>query len=104
MSNIWIEEHFINKTRGYRFGDTEIHDSGEDNVGKLFKALAREYGRCATKVYTTARGKDIPVGWVFEKKMQYEGSRREDDTYIREVWVSCYSEPVGETIRYLEVK
>lgn len=107
MSNIWIEESFVNRTKGYRIHDSEIHDSDEDNVGRLYKSLSREYGRCVSKVFVDRQGKTKAVGWVFEKKMRYDDARGNDpdDYYVREVWVTCYAGPM-EHVRpeYVEVK
>lgn len=94
--NIWIEETFINKDKGYRFGDSGVYESFTDDKGKLFKSLQKEYGRCVSRVYVDQKeGPPKQIGWVFEKKMQYEDARnnKPESFYMREVWVSLYTGP-----------
>lgn len=85
-----MKETFINQTKGYRFGDNDWYEPYTDNVGKLFRSLQKEYGRCVSKVYRDTKDKTITCGWVFEKRMKYEDARGNDpdrDYYTREVWV-----------------
>jgi hypothetical protein len=87
-----IRETFINQTKGYRFGDSGWYEAYTDDVGKLFRSMQREYGRCASSVYIDPPdgGNPIRTGWVFEKRMKYEDARGNDqerDYYVREVWV-----------------
>jgi len=86
-----MQETFINQTKGYHFGDTDWYEPYTDNIGKLFRNLQQEYGRCSGKVYVDTKEGTKPVGWVFEKRMKYDDARGNDpdrDFYIREVWVS----------------
>jgi len=89
-ASLFIHEEYVNATEGYRFGDSgdEPYEAYTDNIGDLFRSLQRENGRCTGKVYVdTVDGKPITVGWVFQKRMQYEDSQ---DTYLREVWVTLH--------------
>lgn len=87
-----ISEVFINETKGYRFGNTEPYEPFTDDIGKLFRSLQREYGRCMGRMYVEPNNE--PIGWVFSKKMQYEDSHEE---YVREVWVKLHDAPITVT-------
>lgn len=88
----------FNATKGYSYGEDELSlkdcvdcEELEDgsiqvNKGELFKTLAKEYGRCTGKMYYDgADGAAIPIGWVFEKRVQYSDCK---DTYLQEAWIS----------------
>jgi hypothetical protein len=101
--NLWVSETFLNKTKDFRFGDTEPYETYTDTIGQLFREMQREYGRCVSRVYTDASGTTKQIGWVFEKRMQYEDARGNDterDYYIREVWVTVYTAPPTKSIKY----
>lgn len=92
-----IQETYVNETQGYRFGDSDWFEPYTDNMGKLFRDLQKEYGRCTGKVYTDTVDGAKQVGWVFEKQMQYEDARPryndygrllKPETYLRAVWVT----------------
>lgn len=52
MANVMISETFINHSKGYCIGDTDPYEPyHSDNIGKLFRVLSREYGRCISSVY-----------------------------------------------------
>jgi hypothetical protein len=82
-----IQETYINETKDHIFGESPWIDTSINNRGELFRALQREYGRCISRVYVDIPeyGQPDQIGWVFEKRMQYEDSQ---DFYIRHVWVS----------------
>lgn len=83
-----IKETFINQDKNYIYGDSGWYEPYTDNPGALYRSLQSEYGRCTGRVYIDLpNGKAKPVGWVFVKRMEYEGSRNRE-TYIREAWVS----------------
>lgn len=85
-----IREVFVNETKGYQFGESDWYEPFTDDVGRLFLDLQREYGRCRSKVY-----RDLPtggaqaIGWVFEKRMEYDDYRGHGERYyVRSVWVT----------------
>jgi hypothetical protein len=92
---LMISETFINADKGYRFGESEPYEPYTDDVGSLFRAMRREYGRCVSSVYVDAPdGKVKRVGWVFRKRMEYEDYRgRGERFYTREVWVTLHDAP-----------
>ncbi len=92
MTNLYVEENWINASEGHRNGDSEIYETFTDNRGELYRAMRREYGRCVSKVYIND---GQPVGWVFQKRQQYDDS---PETFLLETWVTVYSEPPTETI------
>ena len=56
------------------------------SLGELFKGLQLDYGRCVSKVYRDRKDSPpIQVGWVFQKRVEYDDCPGE--SYIREVWV-----------------
>lgn len=86
MSRLLISEIFVNKTKGYQFGDSGEYEAFTDNRGKLFRSLQQEYGRCVSKMYIdTKDGRTLVTGWVFEKQMCYDDCT---EFYVREVWVN----------------
>ena len=95
---LFIQETFINKTRNARIGETEVYQAFTDEIGKLYRDLVREYGRCRGKVYIdrVARA-PMAIGWTFEKRVKYDDS---PETYLREVWVSVHSAKPTKTIEY----
>ena len=95
MSNLYVQESYVNLDRGYRFGDTPFYESAYSDRGNLFRACVREYGRCTGRVYVDKRdGTPRAVGWVFIKRMPYDNSR---ETYTREVWITVCDKPPTET-------
>ena len=101
-----VFEAYINRTEGYRLGDhsydVETEAYFDPEVGEVFKYARSEYGRCTGKVYIdikphhlgfgiNSKPETMHVGWVFEKRMQYEDSK---ETYLREVWVTI-DPPIG---------
>lgn len=88
---LMVQETYVDKTKGYRFSESEWYEAYTDSRRKLFRNCQQEYGKCVSKVYVDTQEGTKQVGWVFEKKMVYEDCRNrptEDDKYIREVWVS----------------
>lgn len=86
---LWVRETFVNETRGYRFGETPAYETYTDDLGRLFRDMQREYGRCVSSMYVDKRdGRTVQTGWVFSKRMQYEDC---DETYTREVWVEVFA-------------
>jgi hypothetical protein len=90
-----VQEDFINLTKSTRYGEGEPTETcyESNDTGGLCARLAGEYGRCTSKVYldTKSRG-TIAIGWVFQKKVEYDDAYRYDDKgkreYLREVWVT----------------
>ncbi len=83
-----IQISHINKDKGYIYSQYGEKLDRQDRRG-LFRRLSREFGRCVSKVYV---GAGTPVGWVFEKKVQYEDAKDSNDTYIMETWVTISEE------------
>ncbi len=92
-----IQENFINRTEGYRFGDSDKYEPFTDDLGRLYKFLMAEYGRCTSRVYVdTKQNGTKAVGWVFIKRMKYEDCNK---TYLREVWVTLFDSPDDVTVQ-----
>ena len=94
---LYVQEEYVNVDRDVRYEGTGTpYESAYETteIGGLYRALVREYGRCTGRVYldTQSRG-TVAVGWVFLKRERYDGS--DDDTYLQETWVSVF-EPCGE--------
>jgi len=87
---LYVQESFVNATKGYRFGDTDVTETDCETSGELYRIMQREYGRCDSKIYINGDDGPIPVGWVFIKRVEYEDS---SETYLREVWVTVYDAP-----------
>ena len=94
-------ESYVNLGRGVRFGDTDWADCYTDDLGELYRAARREFGRCTSKVYVDLPdGKVKQVGWCFLKRVEYEDAYRYgfcgEKTYLREVWVTYRQVPAAE--------
>ncbi len=95
---IYLSETVVNRTKGHRLGDVEPYESRFDDVGKLFRSLQREYGRCESRMYVdTSEGKAKPIGWVFVKRVPYDDS---PETFLREVWVSLHEREPERSVEY----
>lgn len=84
-ATVYIQESFVDQTRGVRLWEDGPYETWTDDIKQLFCQAQREYGRCISKVYVDGStvGDVRAVGWVFEKKLQYENSQ---DLYTQEVW------------------
>lgn len=109
---LYVSEVFIDQNRNVIFGETQPYETHCTTPGELFKEMQSEYGRCVSRVYRDKKDRTVAVGWVFEKRMLYEGWSRvdswgdrkakpdEDDYYIREVWVTVHTAPPTRTVEY----
>ena len=80
-----ISETYINATEGFQYGSADPYEPFTDDIGELFRALSREYGRCTSKVYINGPdGNAQAIGWVFQKRIQYEDCTK---TYLAERWI-----------------
>ncbi len=70
-----IKETWINRTENCGYGDSGEYEPFTDNIGKLFKALQKEHGRCQGKVYVDIQGAARQTGWVFVKNCQYTDTK-----------------------------
>lgn len=72
--------------RGWRSDSSGWYEPYTEDLGRLYKSLRKEYGRCVSRVYIdTPDGQPDAIGWVFAKKVQYTDS---PDYYNQEVWVT----------------
>ena len=95
-----IHETYTNETEGYIIGDSGYFEPFTDDVGKLFKSLQKEYGKCVSKVYVDDSNdprKAIPIGWVFEKLTEYSDSK---EKYLQSVWVTLHNSRPRTTIHH----
>lgn len=92
--HIWISETYIivetdkdgNQTRCLNY-ESEPYKTrySENQRGRLFKDLQKQFGKCTNKVYIDQPDGTIEhIGWIFIKRRKYERSK---DTYIQEVWI-----------------
>lgn len=91
-----IQETHINRTKGYRYHESNVTETHIETLGELFKQCQQEFGRCEGKIFvdTAVQHEPRQVGWVFVKNQEYEDLRRGDTerTYIREVWVTVFGD------------
>ena len=99
-----ISESYINTTEGYRFGDSDPYEPWTEDIGQLFKALQKEYGRCVSRVYIDVPDQPtpMPIGWVFRKRMRYEDARTNTpkDYYTREVWITLHDRAPEKSVQH----
>lgn len=100
---LMIQEQWINKSEGYRTGETEVYETFTNDKGELFRDLQKEYGRCTGKMYVDKTdGSTLCVGWIFEKRQKYDDS---PETFLLETWISVHKAEPTRTVQchYLEV-
>jgi len=73
----------------YLVGESDIYEAFTDNIKRLFASLQREHGHCVSKVYIDQKGKSLPIGWVFRKRISLK-DKPDVDTYIQETWVTLH--------------
>lgn len=87
---LYVNETFINATKGWVIGVNEEVETSAESTGELFRSMRDEYGKCVSKLYIdTADGHPRQIGWVFESRQRYTDAHRGDreSSYIREVCV-----------------
>lgn len=94
---LFVREIYINATEERMYSDSEVYESSFDNVGDLFRALQKEFGACTGKMYIDTNNGPKPIGWVFQKRVEYDFSK---ETYLREVWVEVHEQRPKTTIEY----
>jgi hypothetical protein len=95
----WVETTYIDATRDMFCGDDDACDTGipVSEKARLYKMLAKEYGRCVSKMYVDGKdGKAIQTGWVFQGRCKYEDL---NETYLREVWVTVLTDKPVKTVK-----
>ena len=102
-------ESFINAITETCYGDSGWQETWTDDIGRLYRDLQSEYGRCTGHVYVdTTDGESVPVGWVFVKRVEYDDANRYgfrgDRTYLREVWVSFGERDEDGKVCWYDVK
>ena len=93
---IYVREVFTNETAGYRCGDSGVYEAFTDDIGRLFRAMQKEHGRCTSKVYIDRDGGAVHIGWHFEKRQQYEDTGRHGRPpkfYVAGCWVELHTAP-----------
>ena len=98
MPNLYAEENRINRTRGWRYGDSGVYETSYETTGALYRAMRKEYGRCTGRVMIDDKGgRSKPIGWVFLKRDRYDDC---NDTFLSETWVTVHTAPPTKTIKY----
>ena len=93
MPNLWINEEYVNRSKGWFFGETGPYETchSTEERDKLFLSLQRQYGRCQGKMYVDRKdGSTLQIGWVFEKQTHYENTH---EPYLQETWITVWSIP-----------
>ena len=97
MKTLFIQETFTNETENYRFGESDVYETGYSTVGELFRAVRREYGRCISRVYVDRANDAKPIGWVFERRAKYDDCNQ---TYLQHTWVTIHDALPTKTVKY----
>jgi len=100
--SLYVQESFVNKTEGYRIGESDVYETRFDTPSDLYRSCLREYGRCTGKVYVTrmdgATEENLHVGWTFLRSEGYEDDP--EKRYLREVWVTVHDGPPERSTSY----
>lgn len=94
---IYIQETFVNISKGYICSESEVYKTDFDSVNKLFRALNKEHGKCVSKMYI---GEGQHIGYVFQKRQKYDDSK---ETFLLETWVSFHKEKPTKTFHYMDL-
>jgi hypothetical protein len=106
MPKLMVQVSLIDEDKEVCFFDHPpvATDWETDESGKLFRHLQREYGRCTSKVYVTntRTGRDWPVGWCFEKRVEYYDGRSfrplpkgHPQTFRQTAWITVSTQKEG---------
>lgn len=91
-----IQETHVNRTKGYRYHESNVTETHIETLGELFKQCQKEFGRCEGKIFvdTAVQTEPRQVGWVFVRSKLYDDGRASnpDDWYIQEVWVTVFGD------------
>jgi hypothetical protein len=83
----------------YNLGSSDWYEPYTSDRGRLFRDAQKEHGRCTSKVYVDGPdGRAVPIGWVFEKRQQYEDTGcygRPAEYFTLETWVELAPEAFG---------
>ena len=101
--NLYVKEEVVAREKENDEGEivyeSEVYESAYEDVGELFRACRREYGRCISKVYIDRNdGTSQAIGWVFLKRVPYQDAPNE--TYLQEAWITVHKAPPTRTIKY----
>lgn len=95
---LFIQEDWVDATQQCRVGSSGIYEAYQTEIGKLFRDLQREHGRCTGKVYIDRKdGTRQHIGWAFEKMQKYEDCNK---WYLQETWVTVHKAEPTRTIEY----
>jgi hypothetical protein len=101
---LYFTESHVNRDTNTRYYESDAPQEVEHgDVGRLYKSLRNEYGRCTGKVHVDCRARPgdrdsnewivKDVGWVFVKRVEYDPGDRRGKSYLREVWITLYEMP-----------
>ena len=58
---LYVREHWVNETEGYRGGNSPVYESFTDDVGTLFRSARKEHGRCTGKIYWLGLSQTVEI-------------------------------------------
>src|SRR3954471_22073401 len=84
---LWITEKYVDRDKNPIYSVVDWYETKFDNEQRrdLFKSCSKEFGRARAMWVDKPGGERLQVGWVFEKRVEYEDAQGR--TYLREVWV-----------------
>ena len=92
---MYIREIYLNETDNHLIGEGDWYETFTDNLGDLYRALRKQFGKPQNMYIDKKDGTTKKVGWVFTGKDKYEDT---GEPYIRQVWVEVSkTEPTSET-------
>lgn len=99
MTNLFVQESYVNVTAGHRLGESDVFETYTESRGELYRDMQREYGRCTGRVYIDdSNGKNPKaIGWVFQKRQQYDDC---NERFLMETWVTVHTGPATKTVSY----
>lgn len=104
---IWIQETWVQQRDPrpgqldgdrVRAGETDVYEAWATDKGELFRSFQKKKGRCTGFVYIDRDGKAKKIGWVFEKRRQFDDVPNE--SFLMKTWVVLHKGPPTEIIEY----
>lgn len=90
---LWITEKYVDRNKGHIYNVVDWYETrfGDVELRGLFMGCVASLGRARSMWQDTPSGGRAQVGWVFEKRVEYDDALQtapvKERTYLREVWV-----------------
>jgi hypothetical protein len=90
---LWITEKYVDRNKGHVYSVVDWYETRFDDgqLRDLLRFCSKTFGRVRSMWRDKPGGGRAQVGWVFEKRVEYEDVSKtrpaRERTYLRETWV-----------------